>query len=421
MKSLLSLGVASVITLAGLHSADAGRKLIMLIDATGSMMTPRTPPNTGTRFDAAKTSATFRIRQMAMETAGLDGAAVFVFFDQGFEARTNGYIDPFEAARVVEGLTVTPLATPLATGLCQAIDHLAANVPASDQRVLEVKTDGEENNSTLLCAGPPSDIPSPFRPGSWHHQVLSRALANNVRINPQLFVLGDVGLAANALKSLAVATLDVAPLHTVALLDEVVGDVEFFDALAIETGGVFILTPDDEVIPVPGDTTGDECTDIDDALLIVRNFTRRVTPDKARFDLNDDAVIGFADYFLAVLSITPQCARPDPLVQLAPVECRGSGRVVIDGRKIEDANTTLDIRGACHVTIRNSRIVSGASAIRIHGSAALVIDNSVIAGERAVLVLNGSATLSARNTFFKGRRDIRGSFRYDNRGGNTWE
>src|SRR5262249_5378997 len=152
-----------------------------------------------------------------------------------------------------------------------------------------------------------------------------------------------------------------------------------------------------------------------------RQFGKSIPVVDGKFDLNQDGVVGFADYQILLDHRTPGCGQPDPYVLREPIACRGAQNLTIDGAVIESTITGIDARGACRVTIRNSLIVSGLDALKLVGSALITVDNSIIVGEHGVLVANGATVLSAAGSIFHGLKQTIGAFLYVDRGGNVWE
>lgn len=423
---LSSIAVAFAAMTAAAGAAEAqGRRMLVLIDASGSMTITRTDGTT--RFDAAKTLARERIRTQAM--AGLQSVAVFTFQNTGVTQRTAGFVAPNTALNVIEALELPDISavTPLAGSMCDAIDALLAQGDVTTTRILQVSSDGEENATlaTHPCFGPFSAINlEPFEAGSWQNKVYVKATnpgpGQSMIVRIDLFnpapIIGfaaltrDVETGAPAVPHALALALDAQPPTL----------EEFFGAIARATGGELNDIDDDKPLPVVGDLDGDQCVDPADAILVVRAFGTVVPPGDGRFDFDGDGFVGFEDYVLFTAQITGTCGRPDNLVPMSPVRCTGSRNVLIQGRKIETSGTAIQVRGSCRITIRNSRIVAGGNALDIHGSAVVTVDDSVIAGVGNVAKLRGSAVLSARGTFFKGPIDLRGSWRVDDRGNNTW-
>ena len=450
----------SIFATAALTSATAGvsaadpdpcpttthkRYMLMVIDGSGSMTQARA--SGGTRFDAAKTLADKELVFFAGQ-GPIDGVAVYTFTNDGVnnglvqQSNNNNplcpgaWITPDKARELVQGTTlVAPLPsfrTPLANSMCDAIKILRdknKNVDGTT-RILHVSTDGEENSSARglnLCGGDYSTTPNyPWDEGSWQNNVL-----NQVRGTPPVDMRQDefmriilfqrdpiVGFAAPK----EPANLEGGASKMAAAIGlSRVTDLEFFSQLATKAGGTFAVALDNAPLPVSGDLGGDTCIDHSDAFEVLRRFGQTVPAVDAKYDLNMDRVVSYADYADLVSKIQGTCGQPDTLAPINPIVCSGNSPVVIDGKSLETASTAIDVRGSCQITIRNSRIVAGQNAIVIRGSAEVTLEDSIIAGDNALVVLNGSARVTVSGTYFKGDTDIRGSWQFIDHGGNTWE
>lgn len=414
------------------------RKMLVLIDASGSMDTARPADSVNTtRFAAAKERARLQIQIQARQ--GLSSVAVYTFSDTTVTAQTNGFVDPNDArARIsaLDLLTVGGGSTPLAGSVCDAVDALVSEAPnPSDIRILQLSSDGEENSTPLghPCQGPSSTISEPpFSGGSWQNLVLNYVIAHGVAPYIDLFDSSPIvgpGMQRSGVSdrdAVASAALRISAPATGTgnlVADRPPSLIDFFAELAREGGGrLTVITDQQAQLPVFGDFTGNSCTDRSDALLVARAFGRTGQPQDNPLDLNGDGRISFSDYALALGGFTPAgCGAPDPYVASAPIACSGGQPVTIDGRAIEAGGITINAQGTCRITIRNSLVVSGQSAIKIQGSAILTIDNSILIGESAVLTTQGSTVLSSASSVFHGTRATRGAFVLIDRGGNTFE
>jgi hypothetical protein len=432
---ILLAGLALVLTMAvGTTAAHAQRRMLVLIDSTGSMSLPRTGDAVNpTRFHAAKALASQRVLEQDAVSV-LSGVAVYTFHDDSAQARTAGFVDVNTALDAIDALD--PIAdvggiTPLAGSMCDAIDTLVAN--GGTTRILQVSSDGEENATPVThhCFGPGStSSTAPFSAGSWQNLVYNYAVGK-VIVQIDLFNTAPIsGLAARAAKAAdpeAGVTAQARSRSTVMSPFAAAADdrpptlEEFFGALAQATGGQLIVAHDEEALPVYADLNGDRCVDRSDAIAMARAFGQTVPLVDGRFDLDRDGKVGFADYATLLANRTPGCGAPDPYTPRAPFVCTGARRFVIDGQSIEDGGITVDARGACEIIIRNSLIVSGQNAIKIVGSAVIRVDNSILVGENAVVSATGASLLSAANTIFHGKKQVSGAFAYLDRGGNVWE
>lgn len=427
-----SITVAAVlITLLGSSAVAQAqvRRMLVLIDASGSMNTARPQdPLFTTRFEAAKDLAKRRI--VAQARLRIQSFAVYTFSGSTATAQTAGFVEQNAAIAAINGLdlfTVGGGVTPLAGSVCDAVDALVAATPgADDVRVLQLSSDGEENSTPAAhqCAGPASAInTAPYSAGSWHAKVLAYVTAHNVSTSIDLFDNSQISLTGTARSSDpdAVATARLARAGSNLTAAPTLS--EFFTTLAVETGGRLEVVADQQAaLPVFADFNGNACADRSDAILVARAFGRTGDPQNNPLDLDADGVVGFSDYALAVSSFTAGgCGTPEPYVARAPIACTSSQPVVIDGQVVEGTGITINATSLCRITIRNSLIVSGQSAINVQGTAILTVDNSIVVGEAAWLTARGSTALSAANSVFHGPRTTQGAFVFSDRGGNTFE
>ncbi len=423
----LTMVLATVI--AGSTTAHAQRKMLVLIDASGSMSTTRA--DAATRFDAAKKRAQDKIVEQA--ASGLDGVAVYTFSDITSTLQTAGFVDTTTAFNAVGSLDLATVGggnTPLAGAACDAVDVLAAET--ATVRILELASDGEENFTppTHPCFGPAStDSTPPYSAGSWQNKVYNKVAdaANGMIVQIDLFDPGPiVGAAARA----AAANDPEAQLtaKTRLIAAAAVGDgpptlTDFFTQIALVSGGRLTVIEDTSpTFPVFADVDGNSGVDRNDALLIARAFGQSGPPQDNPLDLDLDGTVGFSDYALAVSHFTPGgCGVVDPYVSRAPLVC-GAGRpVVIDGQAIESSGITIDAHPACQIIIKNSLIVSGQNAINIVGAALVSVDHSILVGQNAVLMSRGATLLIAKDSVFHGQRNVDGAFALIDLGGNTFE
>ena len=430
VRLLLTGLVVVIATLAaGSKDAHAQRRMLVLIDATGSMTLPRPGDVVNpTRFHAAKALATQRV--LEQDALGLDGVAVYTFQDASATLRTpGGFVPTNDALTAIDGLdpnTVPFGITPLAGSMCDAVDTLVTDGGAV--KILQVSSDGEENATppSHPCFGPFSSVSTePFELGSWQNKVYVKAVgAVIVRIdlfNPAPIISLAAQAAADPEGGATASMQQFASIAASAIGDRPPTLEEFFGALARATGGQLVVAHDEEPLPVFADMDGDRCVNRTDAILLARQFGKSTPAVDGKFDLNQDGVIGFADYQILLDHRTPGCGAPDPYVLREPIACHGAQIVTIDGAVIESTALAVDARGACKVTIRNSLLVAGTDAIKIVGAALVTVDNSIIVGEHGALVAVGATKLSAANTIFHGLKQTVGAFLYVDRGGNVWE
>ena len=431
---LLGLMVATATFFAGSSTAHAQRKMLVLIDASGSMDIARPGDAVNpTRFAAAKTRAKEQIISQA--AFGLAGVAVYTFSDATATPQTAGFVDANTAITAINGLdlfTVGGGVTPLAGSVCDAVDVLVADGGAT--KILGLSSDGEENSTPLghVCQGPFSTIPDPpYSVGSWQNLVLNYVVDHNIAPYIDLFDPGPItgfaarrAFAADPEGNLTAGKRAVASFAAAAAAEDGPPTLEeFFTELARAAGGrLTVITDEQPALPKFGDLTGNSCVDRADALQIARAFGASGDPQDLPEDLNGDGRVGFADYAATLSSFTAGgCGVADPFTARAPLICSGITPVVIDRKSIENGGITIDARGTCNVIIRNSLIVSGSSAIKVLGAATITVDNSTLVGEGAVLSTSGATVLSAANTVFHGKRTVSGVLAFLDRGGNVWE
>lgn len=432
IRNLLLGFAAAVGTVAGVSTtAHADRKMLVLIDASGSMSITRADAQT--RFEAAKARALDQIGVQA--GLGLDAVAVYTFSDTTSTLQTpGGFVDPNIAITAITGLdlfTVGGGNTPLAGAMCDAVDALTA--VTATEKILEVASDGEENftPSTHPCFGPFSTDPNPpYSAGSWQNLVYNKVAGAGIAVQIDPFDPGPVtGLMALSASGDPEAQLTATNrLLAAGATLAAAGDgpptlQDFFTQIALVSGGRLTVIEDTSPqLPVIGDFTANSCVDRADAIALARTFGQSGSPQDVPTDLDLDGKVGFSDYALELKRFTPGgCGTPDPYVPRAPILCTGSQIVVIDGNAIENGGVTVDARGACQITIRNSLIVAGQNAIDIRGSALITVDNSIIVGQNAVVTSLGATLLIARNSIFHGQKRVTGAFAYIDLGGNTWE
>lgn len=431
----LFIGLTAVVaTAVGASAAHADRKMLVLIDASGSMSTVRA--DLTTRFAAAKARAASKIADQA--ALGLDAVAVYTFSDTTSTLQTTGgFVDPSTAITTVNGLdlfTVGGGNTPLAGAMCDAVDVLTAT--GATTKILEVASDGEENftPATNPCFGPFSAISTPpYSAGSWQNLVYNKVNDSGVQVQIDLFDPGPItGLMARLAASQdpeGTLTAQVRAVSAFSMMSAAAATdgpptlSDFFTQIALVSGGRLTVI-DDTVpgLPVAGDLTGNSCVDRSDALAVARAFGQSGSPQDIPFDLDLDGTVGFTDYAFVVSHFTPGgCGVADPYVARAPITC-GPGRpVVITGAAIESGGITINAFPACQITIRNSLVVSGGNAINIVGAALVTIDNSILVGQNAVISSRGASLVIAKNSVFHGRRDVDGAFVLIDLGGNTFE
>jgi len=216
-----------------IETCTSGPFVAIVIDRTGSMNVGG-PPN---RCDAAITRARAQINQL--RASNLHSAfAIWTFSGNSFTPISDGFLDYTSALAAMDTVPGCGGLTNLADALCSAINELAAIGDPGDERRLVFLTDGDENNSNGPCSGPASTSSTPpYDPGSWHSNVRSKALAENIITDTDFY-----GATVRA-------TIDVETGLQRGFL--AVEDLAFFQELADATGGTLTVFDDDNLGIVP--------------------------------------------------------------------------------------------------------------------------------------------------------------------------
>jgi hypothetical protein len=443
-KVLVSALLAGVALAAHSGTASADRKMLVLVDASGSMTTLRS--DSVARYDAAIARSDSMILNQAM--MGLDGVAIYTFSDSTATQRTAGFVDVNTARDVLLHLNdSTPEpgtaqvyvppggVTPLAGSMCDAIDALVANTTASDIRIMQLSSDGEENATDPLhaCFGPFSSINvEPFEAGSWQNKVYLKAVTPqpgetdatvNVRVDlfnytPVTGLLASAFVVAEAGPT-TVATRPVARKLAAAAASQAPTLEEFFGKLAQATGGELHVIDDNMALPVEGDISDDGCVDFFDTLQVAVRFGQKTPAVDGKFDRDADGTVTFNDYLNVLAHVTPECVANSHVVA-ENLHCKGSQTLTVDGKFIDDAATTITAYGSCKLTIKNSIIVAGGTALKIYGAARVKIENSHVISANTLVDLWGAAFVSAKNSSLKGQVKTTGAVVFQDLGGNTW-
>jgi hypothetical protein len=451
VRCILTTAVVAGVMAAAAPAEAAERKLLVLIDASPSMLTARdnTDGAGATRWEAAKTFAKLRITTIEGQVDARPlRVAVYTF--QGLDALpvlhtdttvNSGFGTANVARHVIDCMNdappptcadtpdgVAPFAfdplggTPLARGMCNVVDIFAPF--SADVRLLQVSSDGEENTTTSPpCAGPPGVFNGTnYDPAeSWQNNIITAYTGKGIIVHTDLFEIHNLPFARAKLTPdpEGFATPEARAFAATAAETGLTPLEQFFTLLAQATGGSVTVVHDDEPLPVIGDHNDDGCVDRADAISVARAFGPIAPPKDGTFDFNADSKVGFADYAFQLSLTNPSCGT-DPYTPSAPINCI-AGTVTLDGKAIENGGITINTTGACRVIIKNSLIVSGAAAIKVLGTAIFEIDNSIIVGEAQWLNSTGASVVSAANTVFHGPRKLVGAFVLIDRGGNVFE
>ena len=445
VRRLLIATTMVAATIVGASAAHADRKMLVLIDATGSMSIQRA--DLQTRFEAARQRAVDQIGVQA--GLGLAGVAVYTFSDNTSTLQTvggvNGFVSVNAAITKIAGdpnavppippldlFTVGGGITPLAGSMCKAVDDLMAT--GATTKILEVASDGEENATPMTdpCFGPFSTDPNPpYTTGSWQNLVLAKVQNAPIQVQIDLFDPGPItGFAAFAAftanpeaEQSAVMNLATAGSMLVAAGEGPPTLQDFFTEIARVSGGRLTVLEDTQTsVPVIGDADGNSCVDRSDAIAVARSFGQTGDPQDLAFDFDNSGKVGFVDYANEVGRFTPGgCGTPDPYTPRAPIVCRGAIFISMNAQVIENGGITVDARGSCQINIVNSLIVSGQNALDIRGSALITVSNSIIVGEGNAIRSDGATMVIAKDSVFHGPRTITGAFAFVDLGGNTFE
>jgi hypothetical protein len=449
---LASLATAATLAVGATGTAHADRYMVVLVDASGSMTIQRSDGRT--RFAAALDRAKDQISHFAMN-GGLDGVAVYAFNGTTATLHTGTpptatnpgapFVDINVARQAVTDLAINKPPTgltPLAGSLCEALDTVLGMTAGNPERIIQLTSDGEENNTLegTPCYGPNSNTSiEPYQTmpvRSWQNLVFRKATnvpAGQLPIlKVDLFEYEEITGPLFAFSAMVpkfvggelIVPRPIQQARAAAAAADPDGPPtlrQFFGALTRATGGSLTVIGDASPAPVIADLDGDQCVDPADGIEIIRRFGDQLPDVDGKYDLDLDGVITYEDYAILTSYITGTCGEPDDQQARQAVVCNGSRTITIENAAIETPGIGLDVFGSCRVTIRNSRIIAGNTAIRIRGAATVTIDDSVVAGMNAVIGLTGAAALSAGTTYFKGEKLLVGAFGYIDRGGNTWE
>ena len=220
------------------NAPPGAKHAAVVLDRTGSMMNFRSTGNTrcGDALELAKTDVqSFFLANPEAEGSSL---AVYVFGAMGVVNLTGGFVDQASALGALDQLSPIGCVgfTPLADALCEASDTLAQTFPSSEagDLLLAVSSDGGENASAGICAGPYSGAAAPpYTPGSWQNRVFEKLSAQSV-----VDVRYWDDFASVTRRAAKIAGDPPAPVAGSGGL-KMATDLGFFQALADATGGDF--------------------------------------------------------------------------------------------------------------------------------------------------------------------------------------
>ena len=148
--------------------------LVIVLDRTGSMKIRRLATG-NTRCQDAKATAMDDVN-LFFTNNPTGFADVWTFAGSASTNLTGGFVDQVTAIAALSGLSDTGCSglTPMAEGICDAIDAFPPSGPQSGHH-LAISSDGYENNSSGQCAGDGSEVgpppPGNYDVGSWQKKV----------------------------------------------------------------------------------------------------------------------------------------------------------------------------------------------------------------------------------------------------------
>jgi hypothetical protein len=423
LLATMLVGAFSLMFGAAKATAQPGPRMLVLIDASGSMSIQRSDGST--RFAGAKAAATAEVLLQAQANATLR-VAIRSFSGATYSRQTSGFVDANTALDVIDGLdlfTIGGGSTPLALGMCDAVDELVES--GGTTKLLHVSSDGEENSTPTIhhCAGP-SAQQTPYEDFSWQAKVRTWALGK-VSVSVALFsfnpnLAGSKRVVHDPEASITAGANSQGGPQTTAAPTL----AQFFSELAAVTGGQLNVVDDTAPLPVSGDLNGDRCVDRNDALSVARAFGSISSPSENVFDVNRDGIIGFSDYNVIASLIGNGCLAPpaDPYVASGPLVCPANGgTLTIDGKAVTGSSFAVTGGHNCRIVIKNSLIVGDLAGISMAGNNRVTVDNSIVVGN-GVIGVSGFTKLSAAKTIFHGAKlEPDGALEYVDRGGNVWE
>ncbi len=221
--------------------------LMVVLDRTGSMKTIRT--ETGeTRCTDAIAAADYDIRQFFDSNPPGSTVAIWTFAGAGPTPLTSGFVDQGTAITALHTLDSIPCQdfTPLADAVCEAVDFMAGEFGAVAPNTLKISisSDGDENNSSGPCFGPPAvagTTCADFTEGSWQKLVCDHVQGKATMI---VRLWGDFNTPPPA------TLVSETDTETGLLRGGGVSDATFFQALVTATGGTFQLVSDVAAAPL---------------------------------------------------------------------------------------------------------------------------------------------------------------------------
>ncbi len=303
--------------------ASAQDALIVLIDRSGSMLgsgSPSGTPNWDIALDQARDRVSVGPPNRAYELWTYSGSSYtrHVSFSDGAGLsdgdRRNLMVNAIDALSGPSSLT------PLALTVCDAVDGLinwASGSTTFPPPLLHISiySDGLENSTPAgtQCAGPNSattyDDANPIRggltPSSWQWKVLNKAITGsptNQSNTPAQVIFDATVLLTNFLPTFSPTSAggdDVAEAgHAFApsSFSPTSSGFDFFEGLARETGGKYVVIDSARPPPVLGDINGDRCVNNADFYALLAVYGQPVNPSNIDADLNRNQVVDYGDY-----------------------------------------------------------------------------------------------------------------------------
>lgn len=149
-------------------------KGIIILDRTGSMSVPRTG-STKSRCHDARAQALIKADEFFTKHKG-SALAVWTI-DSSVQKLTTGYVNLATARSAITALSPEGClgSTPLAEGICTAVDALLAEPKVQGAtNLITILSDGGENASGGACAGNGNDQ---FDAGSWRFKARQKVVA----------------------------------------------------------------------------------------------------------------------------------------------------------------------------------------------------------------------------------------------------
>ena len=286
----MAISFASLVQASGQAQAQTppDRYMLVLLDRSGSMSRLRSDGSGQTRWEAAKQRGIDKINQFMIVPGALN-VAVWTFQSNSATNWTNGFVSPAGAISQIQSLPGPTGSTPLARGVCDAVDALVAATSFPPSRIIQLNSDGLENSTPTShsCYGIHSSSNTPpFSTGSWENKVYNKVQGTTVYVDVFGSNINRIGSGSVISETGADRT------HST----EATSMSTFFSALATSTGGAYTVVNDSAPLPVSGDVNGDFCVDDQDLNSVFGQYGMSVPPGDPANDVNQDGTIDYYDY-----------------------------------------------------------------------------------------------------------------------------